>query len=174
LRAAQYGIASTGALWLINGAQLNQCEEIMEEQTRIIEINGVKLEVDMRTAKRIDTFRIGDAVKVLDTRYEEAKFCPGVIVNFTEFESMPSIEVMCLEDTYGGGIDIKFISIVAKKKCSYEIAHYSPYENMFGLENVVRKFNRLIEQKELELAEMKRKREYFINDFRAAFEKTAA
>ena len=33
---------------------------------RIIEINGVKLEVDMTTARRIDEFRVGDTVKVAE------------------------------------------------------------------------------------------------------------
>lgn len=142
------------------------------EDKRIIEINGIKVEVDMRTAKRVDTYRVGDAVKVLDKRYDEAKFLPGVIVDFAEFEKTPAIEIMVLEDSYGG-VDVKFISVTANKKCNYEIIHYSPYENLFGMENVVRKFDRLIDQKQLELAEMKRKREYFINDFRKAFEQTA-
>jgi hypothetical protein len=36
----------------------------MEENKRIVEIDGVKIEVDLRSAKRIDTFRVGDNVKV--------------------------------------------------------------------------------------------------------------
>ena len=35
------------------------------EEKRIVEIDGVKIEVDLRTAKRIDTFAVGDNVKVL-------------------------------------------------------------------------------------------------------------
>jgi len=31
-----------------------------------VEINGVKFEIDMNTAKRIDTFKIGDNVGLLD------------------------------------------------------------------------------------------------------------
>ena len=34
------------------------------EEKRIIDINGMKMEVDLRTAKRIDTFKVGDNVKV--------------------------------------------------------------------------------------------------------------
>ena len=39
------------------------------EEKRIVEIDGVKIEVDLRTAKRIDTFRVGDNVKVLCKEY---------------------------------------------------------------------------------------------------------
>ena len=39
--------------------------ENQNENIRTIEINGIKLEVDLRTAKRIDQFKVGDNVKVL-------------------------------------------------------------------------------------------------------------
>ena len=39
------------------------------EEKRIVEIDGVKIEVDLRTAKRIDTFAVGDNVKVLCKEY---------------------------------------------------------------------------------------------------------
>lgn len=45
------------------------------EERRIVEINGVKIEVDMRTAKRVDSFRVGDNVKVLDKDYNGTIFC---------------------------------------------------------------------------------------------------
>lgn len=38
----------------------------MDDGKRIIEIDGVKIEVDLRTAKRIDTYRVGDNVKILN------------------------------------------------------------------------------------------------------------
>ena len=31
----------------------------MDENKRIIEVNGVKIEVDLRSAKRIDEFKVG-------------------------------------------------------------------------------------------------------------------
>ena len=40
-----------------------------KEYMKTIEINGVKLEIDLRTAKRVDTFKIGDNVKVLKKEY---------------------------------------------------------------------------------------------------------
>ena len=44
-----------------------------EDNKRIIEINGIKMEVDLRNAKRIDTFKVGDPVKVLDMTYQPQK-----------------------------------------------------------------------------------------------------
>ena len=35
------------------------------EEKRLVEINGIKMEVDMRSARRVDTFKVGDNVKVL-------------------------------------------------------------------------------------------------------------
>lgn len=39
------------------------------DQKRIIEVNGVKLEVDLRNARRVDEFRVGSPVKVLVKNY---------------------------------------------------------------------------------------------------------
>ena len=50
----------------------------MATETQVIEINGVKLEVDMRYAKRVDLLRIGSRVKVLVKTYSEYKIYPGV------------------------------------------------------------------------------------------------
>ena len=41
------------------------------EEKRIIEVNGIKMEVDLRNAKRIDQFKVGDSVKVLVKSYSE-------------------------------------------------------------------------------------------------------
>lgn len=43
----------------------------MEEYKKIVEINGIKMEVDMRHAKTIDTYKIGDRVKVLVKQYSD-------------------------------------------------------------------------------------------------------
>ena len=51
------------------------------ENKRIIEINGIKLEVDLTTAKRIDEFKVGDNVKVLRKSYNDTfEVLAGVIL----------------------------------------------------------------------------------------------
>ena len=57
------------------------------ENKRIIEINGVKLEVDMSTAKKIDEYRVGDNVKVLKKDYSgNYDVLAGVIVEFVNLK----------------------------------------------------------------------------------------
>ena len=53
---------------------------------QIIEINGVKLEVDLSTAKRIDEFRVGDTVKVfiLVHRHGKRRITPAKQAGFTQ------------------------------------------------------------------------------------------
>jgi hypothetical protein len=142
----------------------------MENEKRIIEINGIKMEVDLRNAKRIDTFKVGDPVKVLDvsnSSYPTIK--AGVIVGFAEFQSMPAIEVMVLTNGYQN-VDFNFLTITNEEKTKYEIVHYNNYEKIFTKSNVVDNFQREIDKKKIEIEELERKKKYFVDDFQKAFE----
>ena len=142
----------------------------MENETkRIVEINGIKMEVDLRQAKRIDTFKVGDPVKVLDMTYSDTRIKAGVIVGFAEFTKHAAIEVMILDSDYSG-IDFKFITISDNNDEKYEIVHYNNYEKIFTKSNVIDKFQRDIEKKKIEIDELERKKKYFIDDFQKAFE----
>lgn len=143
----------------------------MSEDTnkRIIEINGIKMEVDLRTAKKINTFKVGDPVKVLDMNYSNAQIKAGVIVGFAEFEKHAAIEIMVLDDGYSG-VNFNFITIKNGDDCKYEMVHYNNYEKIFTQSNVIDKFTREIEKKKIEIEELERKKKYFIDDFQKAFE----
>lgn len=82
----------------------------MGDEKKIIEIGGVKLELDMRTGKttQIDTFKVGDNVKVLIKEYDSYKSYAGVIVGFDNFKERPTIIVAYLKMGYSEA-DIKFI-----------------------------------------------------------------
>lgn len=142
-----------------------------EDERRIIEINGIKMEVDMRTAKKVDNFKVGDPVKVLDMSmsYTSPVQKAGVIVGFAEFKKSPAIEIMVLKDEYDG-VNFEFITIATHTDSKYEMIHYNSYESLFTQSNILDKFNRLIEKKELEVEELKRKKKYYIDDFHKAFE----
>jgi len=143
-----------------------------DENKRIVEINGVKLEVDLRTAKVIDHFKVGDPVRVYHPKRDHysASIKVGVIVGFCEFSKTPAIEVMELNDEYSG---IEFRTIVIGQDINEElqIAAYDKYEGLISRSNVVEKFDRKIQEEELKLADLKLKKEYFINDFAKAFER---
>ena len=75
---------------------------------RIIEINGIKMEVDLSTAKRVDEFKVGDAVKVL----RDKKVLSGAIVEFVNFRELPTIKVAVFSTDYWGS-KIEFINNTA-------------------------------------------------------------
>ena len=61
----------------------------MEEQFHEIEINGVKLQVDLRHARRLEEIRVGSRVKVLTKDYNGHKVSHGVVIGFTLLENVP-------------------------------------------------------------------------------------
>ena len=139
------------------------------EFIREIEINGIKVEVDLRTCKRIDTFKIGDNVKVLKKQYgEEYKVYSGVIVDFVNFKECPSLVVAYFENSYSG-VNIKFETITKDSK-DIEIAPCLPHEMKLNKDRVIDKFDIEIAAKEREADELRQKKQYFIDNFEKFFE----
>ena len=139
------------------------------EFIREIEINGIKVEVDLRTCKRIDTFKIGDNVKVLKKQYgEEYTVYSGVIVDFVNFKERPSLVVAYFENSYSG-VNIKFETITKDSK-DIEIAPCLPHEMKLNKDRVVDKFDIEIAAKEREADELRQKKQYFIDNFEKFFE----
>ena len=139
------------------------------EFIREIEINGIKVEVDLRTCKRIDTFKIGDNVKVLKKEYgEEYKVYSGVIVDFVNFKERPALVIAYFENSYNG-VNIRFETITRDSK-DIEIAPCLPHEMKLNKDRVVDKFDIEIAAKEREADELKQKKQYFIDNFEKFFE----
>lgn len=136
---------------------------------QIIEINGIKLEVDTRHARRIDSFRLGDKVKVLVPDYEKKRtVCPGVIVGFEDFQSLPTIVIAYLTCDYGNS-KLKFLSFNSELD-GYDIVlsddDYLPIEKDY----VIDRMDREIATKEAELDTLKAKKKYFLDHFNRYFE----
>lgn len=139
------------------------------EFIREIEINGIKVEVDLRTCKRIDTFKIGDNVKVLKKQYgEEYNVYSGVIVDFVNFKERPALVVAYFDNSYSG-VNIKFETITKDSK-DIEIAPCLPHEMKLNKDRVVDKFDIEIAAKEREADELRQKKQYFIDNFEKFFE----
>lgn len=141
----------------------------MDEQKRIVEINGIKIEVDLRTAKRVDQFKVGDGVKVLVKEYGdryESHF--GMIVGFDEFKSMPTIIVAYLKPSSWES-PLKF-AYINSKSTDIEIVAHDP--NDIGVEkaDVMESFDRELNKKKQELTDIERKKNYFENMFGRYFE----
>jgi len=140
-------------------------------EKRIIEIDGVKLEIDLREVKQIDTYKVGDNVKVwdLDSGYSSGdKFYSGVITNFYNFDDLPTIEVMTIKEGYSE-ITLEFIYISKNTSDRYKLVPAT--EEVFMLEgsSVIKTMDRVIQKKQNELQEAINKKEFFIKKFGKAF-----
>lgn len=136
----------------------------MESQRTVIEINGVKLEVDLRSAKRIDELRIGSRVKCLVKRYDGYKTCPGVVVGFEPFPSLPTIVVAYLETEWNAA-GLKFTSFNAETK-DFEIVSDLDHNALeIDKGTVLDQFDRELQKKEAELQELRDKKAFFLARF---------
>lgn len=140
----------------------------LNEFEREIEIDGVKVAVDMRTVKKIDVYRVGDNVKVLKKSYDTYKTYSGVIVDFVNFKELPAIVVAYFNQDYSG-TSIEFETITKDTK-NIEIAPCLPHELSINKNRVIDKFNYEIEQQQHKVDELKAKRDYFLENFGKFFE----
>lgn len=140
----------------------------LKEFEREIEIDGVKVAVDMRTVKKIDVYRVGDNVKVLKKSYNTYQTYSGVIVDFVNFKELPAIVVAYFNQDYSG-TSITFETITKDSK-DIEIAPCLPHELSINKNRVIDKFNYEIEQQQHKVDELKAKRDYFLENFGKFFE----
>lgn len=135
------------------------------EDKRVIEINGIKLEVDLSTAKRIDEFKVGDTVKVLDNRSNKNSVRCGVITDFANFKELPTIVVaMYQPGDYWSKPNIEFLDYNANTE-DIEIVGVTSEEIIVSKETIVDKFNDDIEKKKTELNDLIVKRDTFVKYF---------
>ena len=131
-------------------------------EKRIIEIDGMKVEIDMETARRIDTFHIGDNVRVLDKTSANIVVRCGIITAFNAFKDDPCITVAVFKDgDYWSPPSIDFIYIHSGMDEKYEIVLASDDEIRVSGEGVVERFDSVIWKKQKELDDLKAKKEYF-------------
>jgi len=137
------------------------------ENKKIVEINGVKIEVDLRTAKTVQTYKVGDKVKLLKKAYQGWDVCAGIIISFDEFKSLPTVVVAYIDGSYSA--DLKFANINSETK-ETEIA---PAGDDFVIEKneVIRRMDNMIKETQLKLDDLIAKKEYFTKKFNAYFEK---
>lgn len=137
----------------------------MSEEKRVIEINGVKLEVDLRNARRIDEFRVGDNVKVLDTRSGKNEVRSGVITDFANFKDLPTIIVaMYKAGDYWTKPTIEFIYFNSDTE-GIEIVGVSAEEIIVSKDTIVQRFDDEIIKKKDELHDLIVKRDTFVKYF---------
>lgn len=134
-------------------------------EKRIVEINGMKMEVDMRTARRVDTFKVGDNVKVLGKTYnDQHEIKPGIIVDFAMFKELPTIIVAVFnEGSWSSTPSISFEHI--NSESGNEIIFASEEEIRLSREGVIEKFEREIQRKKNEWQDLQNQLAYFKKHF---------
>ena len=123
----------------------------MENEKQIIEINGIKMEVDLRHAKRIDHFAVGDSIKILVKEGysgDDFKSYIGTIIGFDEFEKTPTIVIAYLKTDYGSG-DIKYVYYNSKTK-DVEICPLNDWDIPVTKQQILDRFDSEIEKHKAE------------------------
>lgn len=136
----------------------------MDKQTTIIEVNGVKLEVDLRSAKRIDELKVGSRVKCLIKKYDSFDTRPGVVVGFEPFPTKPTIVIAYLEDDYSSA-SLKFKSFNSDTKDFEIVADLDQNALEINRAEVLAKFDREAEKKRQELADVEQRKAFFLSHF---------
>lgn len=139
----------------------------METDTnkRVIEINGIKMEVDLRHAKRIDEFRVGSRVKLLKRNYGDTfSVHMGVIASFDEFVQRPSIVVAYIDDSSITTAALKFATINKDTK-EFEIAPAYESDLEFSKADILAQMDRAIEVEKVKLYDLEERRRYFLANF---------
>lgn len=136
-----------------------------------IEIGGVKYEVVLDEATRIESFKIGDTVKVLEKKYDnhyESKY--GVIIGFDDFKDFPNIQVAVLDIGYNSAsIKIVDINPSSEKDNKYRVCKVIDSNLLIDKVEVLRLMDYEIEKKNNEIKDLEMKKKYFIDRFNAFF-----
>lgn len=139
-----------------------------QEQKRIIEVNGVKMEIDLRNAKVVENYKVGDYVKVLIKEYNSYKSYIGNIIGFDNFEKTPTIVIAYLKNEYSGStIDFVYYNSTS---VDVELTTLNEWDIPLEKSTILENFNKEILKKEQELKEMKKKADVFERLFGKYFE----
>lgn len=134
------------------------------KETTVIEINGVKLEVDLRTAKRIDNIKVGSRVKVLKKLYDGYKVEHGVVIGFEPFEKPPTIIIATMELNYNEA-KIAFVYYNGQTKDTEVVVSNDDDKMSIDKEEVCRFIEKEIAKKQSEITELENRQKYFLAQF---------
>lgn len=138
--------------------------------TTIVEVNGVKLEIDLRSAKKIEQFKVGDKIKVLIKSYANSFTSHiGVIAGFDCFVERPTIIIAYIDASYSK-TELKFVHLNKDSK-DIEICAAQDFDMTYEKADIILKFNDEINKKLDEIKDLEAKKNYFIENFSKHFEK---
>lgn len=140
-------------------------------EKRIIEINGIKMELDLRTASvsEVETFSVGDLVKVLIKEYSDSyKSYAGVIVGFDNFTAQPTISVLYVKQDYSS-TELKMEYINSFNKDA-QIVKASQDDIQFSKDTVLRHLDKRIQDAEMTKTVVEQQKDLFLKYFNKPIE----
>jgi hypothetical protein len=145
----------------------------MEDNFKIVEIGGVKMQVDLRHAKVIEEYKVGDHLKVLIKDYSDSyKSYIGTIIGFDDFQKTPTIVIAYLKTEYSSG-NIEFLYYNDKTRDA-EITSLNDWDLPVTKSQILDWFAKEQAKKEQELRELRQKETMFETLFGKYFEKAPA
>lgn len=129
----------------------------------VIEINGVKLDVDMRTATRVDEMKVGTRVRVLTKTYSGADVKDGIVIGFEPFKELPTIIIATLDMGYQSA-SLKTIFYNAKT-ADTEVIVAKDVEVDELKNKALNAFQTAIDAKQRELDTLTGQRQFFLDHF---------
>ena len=139
----------------------------MTEQQNIttIEINGVKMDIDLRQAvvRRHENLKVGDFVKVMSKDYSGHSVKSGVVIGFDAFQKLPTIIVAVLSGGWGS-TSISYLYF-NEKTTETELIKTAEDDAAFDKSDILSAFDREENRKLVELQELRQRRAFFEKHF---------
>lgn len=135
--------------------------------TAVIEIKGAKLEVDLRTAKRIDTIKVGTRVKTLHKKYGNTyEVKHGIVIGFEPFKELPTIIVAVASYDYNQA-KIEFVYYNAQTEDIDLVVALDDDLAALDKNQFCSFIDREITKKQEEIKELECRKQFFLDKFAA-------
>ena len=141
----------------------------MENTKQIIEINGIKLEVDLREAVVIDNYKVGDVVKVLVKEYSDNyNSYMGQIIGFDNFKTTPTINIAYIKPSYST-CELVFLSYNSNSKDIEITKDFNQEYRTINKQTIIDKFDTEKAKHLEEIRKIEWQKQYFIDNFNKYF-----
>lgn len=136
----------------------------MQTNKTVVEINGVKMEIDLRHATRVENISVGTRVKVLKKEYGGYKVHHGIVIGFEPFKQLPTIIIAAVLAEYNQ-TKIEYFYYNAECKDVEVVVAVDDDLAALDKERLVRQLDNEIEKKQAEIAEIENRKQYFLKTF---------
>lgn len=125
------------------------------------------MEVDLRHARRIDAIRVGTRVKTLHKKYGDSyEVKHGIVIGFEPFKVLPTIIIAVAAVSYNAAT-IEFLYYNTATKDVEVVVAVDDDLAALDKADFCKQVDREISTKENEIAQLKAKKDYFLDKFRS-------